>query len=195
MITEELLQLNTIQPTDRVGIMLSGGMDSALLLYMLATKLSNVIIPFTVPKTDGAEHYVIPIVEWVREKTYAHVDSPIIFGNPNLYHAQILGNALHRLLGHNLADWFYMAGNTYDRKELPGGPERIGYPNYKVISPFLDCYKTHILQAYLDYDLMELLPLTHTCTEQSVGRCNMCWQCRERQWAFKQLNLVDATTT
>ena len=33
--------------------------------------------------------------------------------------------------------------------------------------------------------------MSHTCTERPRGRCGVCWQCKERQWGFKENNLKD----
>jgi len=60
-ITENIVTNNKILETSILGIMLSGGMDSALLLFVVAKTFNNRIKPYTVPKTDGAAHYVNPI--------------------------------------------------------------------------------------------------------------------------------------
>lgn len=189
MITDELLKLESIKPDHTVGIMLSGGMDSALLLYLLASKLDNYIIPFTVAKTDGAKHYVNSIAEWVSTRLNKNIKEPTIIDNPATHHSQIINYALNLI--ENRYDILYFAGNSYPVDILPNGPARTRRTNKKHIQPFFDLYKTDILQAYIDYDIMELLLLTHTCTELEFGRCNLCWQCKERQWAFNKLDIVD----
>lgn len=189
MITNELLKIERIKPTDVVGIMLSGGMDSALLLYMLANKLNNIITPFTVAKSDGAKYYVNNIVNWVNRKLNKSINEPIILENPSVHHSQIINFSLNII--ENKYDVLYFAGNSYPVNVLPNGPNRTRRTNPKHIQPFFDLYKTDIVQAYVNYDIMDLILLTHTCTEMEFGRCNLCWQCRERKWAFEQLNLND----
>lgn len=192
MISTELLQLKRITPTDTVGIMLSGGMDSALLLYLLAKYIDNTIIPFTVPKTDGAKYYVTPIVDWINNTLDKRIQQPILIGDPLIHHSQIINFALKMIEGQY--DVLYFAGNTYPEDVLPNGPKRTRRKQINHIQPFFDCYKTDIVQAYVDYGILDLITLTHTCTEKEFGRCNICWQCRERQWAFNELQLTDIGT-
>lgn len=192
-ITEELLDLPTIHPNNTIGVLLSGGMDSALLLYLLAKYTPNSISCFTVKKHDGADMYVDGIVNWINQKLNKTIPFSLRVGNPNLHHEQIIVNALYLIK--NECDIFYLAGNSYPEDILPGGPRRTRVVGNTIKQPFFDCYKTDIVRAYIDYDIMDLLPYTHTCTEQSIGRCHMCWQCRERNWAFEELNIIDKTTT
>jgi 7-cyano-7-deazaguanine synthase in queuosine biosynthesis len=73
-------------------------------------------------------------------------------------------------------------------------PVRISPTNNSILCPFFDLYKTDIVQFAIDCNAQELFNITHTCTEQQQGRCNNCWQCQERAWAFNKLNLTDTGT-
>ena len=179
----------------RVGIFLSGGMDSALLLYLVAQKTPSCIQPFTVPKHDGAATYVQPIIDWVVNKTNSCIHSPVVLGNPDLPHEMILGDAINRVVRHNLCDSFYIGDNSYPEDELPGGPKRVQMKSERAIYPFFHLTKIDILKLYMEHDVMDLLPLTHTCTERAIGRCRQCWQCRERAWAFRKCGIQDLTST
>lgn len=187
-------KLELIKKTDKIGVFLSGGTDSALILYYLRRETNNEIYPITVPKHDGAVNYIGNIINWVETKLDKKIESPIIIGNPNLYHAHILGDALNRCSNHNLCDIYYIGDNTYPSDVLPGGPIRIKSTNKKVVYPLFELYKTDIISTYVELNILELLQLTHSCTEQSVGRCNNCWQCKERSWAFKELHMEDLGT-
>jgi len=188
--------MNLIQPLNgNIGVLLSGGMDSAVMLYLIAKEAPSCIQPFTVAKHDGASMYVQPIVNWISKRLHVSINDPIIIGNPNLPHDEIIGDVLNRVIRHNLADVFYVGDNIYPKNELPGGPNRVKYHDSKVIYPLFHLTKIDIVQLYLTHNLMDLLPLTHTCTEQKLGRCNVCWQCKERAWAFKRCGLEDLTTT
>ena len=182
-------------PDMKIGILLSGGMDSALLLYLLAKHFPNDIQPITIPKHDGAASYVNDIIDWVQNKTHRNINDAIIFGNPDLHHSQIVGDTLTRCMHHRLADIYYIGDNSYPEQILPNGPRRIKMEKDILIYPFFSWYKTDILKLYQTEDTMDLLPLTHTCTEQAIGRCHVCWQCRERAWAFQECGLQDLTNT
>lgn len=180
-------------PDVKIGVLLSGGMDSALLLYLLAKNFPNDIQPITVPKHDGAAKYVNPILTWIENATHRSINDPIIIGNPDLHHSMIVGDALRRCFNHKLADVFYVGDNQYPEDVLPNGPKRIKMLG--VYYPFFNWYKTDIVMKYASENIFDLLPLTHTCTERAVGRCNNCWQCKERIWAFAECNIQDLTTT
>lgn len=175
-----------------IGVFLSGGMDSALLLYLLAQRSDKIKI-FTIPKYDGAELYVGPIVFWINKRLGCNLPDPIIIGDPNANHELQVNTGLYKV--YHTCDIFYFAGNSYPEDILPNGPNRTRRKNPKEKQPFFDLYKTDIVKMYVEHDLMDLLTLTHTCTEQSLGRCNNCWQCRERQWAFKECGIEDLTNT
>ena len=191
-ITTKLLQLNTINSNNKIGVLLSGGMDSALLLYLLALYTPNQINCYTVPKHDGADLYVNSIIDWINTRLKKNIEHSFRVGNPNLHHEHIVGNALYLLK--NECDIFYLAGNAYPPSILPNGPRRVRVQSVNVKQPFFDCYKTDILQGYVTWGVTDLLKLTHSCTEQKIGRCNECWQCKERAWAFNELNMIDANT-
>jgi 7-cyano-7-deazaguanine synthase in queuosine biosynthesis len=36
-----------------------------------------------------------------------------------------------------------------------------------------------------------LMPITHSCTQQSLSRCNECYWCKERKMAFDIADLND----
>lgn len=187
--------LPEIEKDKRIGIFLSGGMDSALLLYLIREKYSNKIYPLTVPKHDGAVNYIDNIISWIETKTNKSIEPPIIIGNPDLHHSLILSDAINRAIKHNFADLYFLGGNIYPESILPNGPNRIKIYNKKILKPLFDLYKSDILKLYLNFDLVDLIKYTHTCTEQKVGRCNVCWQCGERKWAFDQCGIEDTSTT
>lgn len=177
------------------GVFLSGGMDSALLLYLVAKEAPSCIQPFTVAKHDGAALYVQPIIDWISTRLRVKIETPIIVGNPDLPHEEIIGHAVKQVLRHKLADVIYIGDNIYLDEQLPNGPIRVRFMHKAVKYPLFDMTKADILKMYIQHDLMELLPFTHTCTEQAIGRCHECWQCRERAWAFEQCGIKDLTTT
>lgn len=192
-ITKDLLNVDNLKPTDKIGVLLSGGMDSALLLYLLAVHTPNELCCFTVKKHDGADFYVDRIVDWINSRLNTNISYSLRVGNPNLHHEKIIVNALYLIK--NECDVFYLAGNSYPADVLPDGPRRVKTDGNRVRQPFFDCYKTDILRSYIEYDIIELLTYTHTCTEQSRGRCRVCWQCKERSWAFTELGMIDTTIT
>lgn len=180
----------------RYGIMLSGGLDSATLLGLLLLENKNINIqPFTIPKTDGAILYADPVIAHINSKFETSVPNTIEVGNPNVHHRQQSKTAVKEIFENHNIDRLFIAinRNPEELNELPGAPKRdTRSNNFKVIFPFVDLLKTDIIRLAIENNLVELFDITHSCTEQQRGRCEKCWQCTERAWAFSQLQLDDA---
>jgi len=74
----------------KIAVTVSGGMDSAILLYLVA-KLNKErsqpkeLIPFTVPRTDGAYRYSPDIVKYVNRVLGLNLPAPIPVGDPTVH--------------------------------------------------------------------------------------------------------------
>ncbi len=177
---------------------ISGGADSAILLYIIAkmnrdSESNHQILPFTVPRPDGGANYSPRIVKWVSDKLNVNIPEPMIIGDGNLPHAVVVKVVIKKLMESNLYDFLYIAENKIPPITLEGlAPIRAGQPNFKRAAlPFWGVTKDCTLDLYYKENVSELLELTHTCTEWTKGRCNACFQCNERSWAFSKLGIDD----
>jgi 7-cyano-7-deazaguanine synthase in queuosine biosynthesis len=85
--------------------------------------------------------------------------------------------------------------NPPELNHLDGAPKRkLIPPVKKLVYPFANMLKDKLVQIMFDEGQEDLANITHSCTERTEGRCNICWQCQERAWAFNQLNKVDTGT-
>jgi hypothetical protein len=185
----------------KYGIMLSGGLDSAVLLYLILKENKNISIqPFSIPKHDGSYVFVPRILEYFKAQFDIEIPSTILVGDPNLHHSQQSTSAIKQIFEeYPYIDFIYFATNqnpthdfNYDRYSKGSYPDRVkASPHPKILMPFIEMYKDEILKIVFDNDQEELLKLTHSCTEQKTGRCGQCFQCNERAWAFRQLNKPD----
>jgi hypothetical protein len=177
------------------GIMLSGGLDSAVLLGLLILENKNIKIqPFTIPKTDGAMLYADPVIDFFNSKFQLTIPKTIKVGDPTVYHRLQSKTAVKDIFENFSIDKLFIAinKNPDELNELPGAPQRDTVSkNPKIIFPFANLLKTDILQIAIDNHLTELFDITHSCTEKQDGRCNLCWQCTERAWAFSKLKSID----
>lgn len=191
-----------IQHNKKYGIMLSGGLDSAVLLYFVLKEFKEKNIPlqlqpFTVPKFDGSFKYVSGIIEYYNTQFDVNIPEAILVGNPLAHHSQQnKSGALEVFSKYPTIDYLFIGLNQ-------NPPEPFGDPtwekpnrlksstNSKVLLPFVDLYKTHIVDLMFEHQQQYLMNLTHTCTELTVGKCGQCFQCSERAWAFNQLNQID----
>jgi len=183
------------------AILLSGGLDSAILMYQLLQANKNINLqPFTIPKSDGSYLYVKDILNYFEDHFNTSIPDTIHVGDPTVHHTLQSKTAVVEILEKfSHIDQIYFATNqnpthSFDYSKYPVGgfPNRVkGSDHPKIQMPFIDMYKDEILKFVFDNKQEELLFLTHTCTEQKTGRCGQCFQCNERQWAFDQLGKID----
>ena len=190
------LQLNV-----NYGIMLSGGLDSAVLMYLILKENKNINIqPFSIPKHDGSHMFVDRILEYFKAQFDIEIPSTILIGDSSVHHSQQSTRAVEQIFKqHPTIEFIYFATNQnplhdFDYSPYPQGsyPNRVKVsPHPKILMPFIEMYKDEILKTVFDNCQEELLQLTHSCTEQKTGRCGQCFQCNERAWAFRQLDKTD----
>jgi hypothetical protein len=177
------------------GILLSGGLDSAILLYLLVNANTKIQIqPFTIAKSDGAYLYADPVIEHFNQKFNLSIPKTIVVGDPTVYHRLQSTTAVKDIFEKHSVDYLYIGinQNPPELANLDGAPKRDTKSNDpRIIFPFVDLYKHNILEFMYAHGQEDLADITHSCTEQPFGRCNNCWQCTERQWAFKQLDKTD----
>jgi 7-cyano-7-deazaguanine synthase in queuosine biosynthesis len=190
-----------IKPNFKYGIMLSGGLDSAVLLYLILKENKNIVIqPFTIPKHDGSHRYVKSILEYLKSQFDIFIPDTILIGDPDVHHTEQSTVAVKEIFkNYPLIDFLFFATNQnpivdfdYSVYKLEGFPNRVKEsPHSKILMPFIEMYKDQILKTVFDNSQEELLLLTHSCTEQKTGRCGQCFQCNERAWSFRQLDKTD----
>jgi len=183
---------------ERIGVMLSGGADSAILLYLIALehKMSNstqTITPFTVARADGAWDYVSPIVDWINTKLDINLPRPIKVGDPTLHHSQQSRSGHQDAITlHNMQHVFY-GSQAHPPVPMPGEypqrPSVVYFPG--TTCPFALVDKRHTLSLYKTFNVWPLIELTHSCTALTVGRCSECYNCKERAWALGALVFTD----
>jgi hypothetical protein len=191
---------------NRIGVLVSGGADSAILLYILAKlNLENnspcTLIPFTVPKTDGSRPFAEIVVGYVSHLLDVSLDAPIIVGDATLHHSkQVLSGRNQAIAEHNLDCIVYGSQQVPPRElididwEYPFRPDQIDYIEEKAYCPFALLDKRHTLDLYRIFDRFDLLSLTHSCTMVANGRCYKCFNCIERDWALNCLGIKDPGT-
>jgi hypothetical protein len=181
--------------------MLSGGLDSAVLMYLILKENKNINIqPFSIPKHDGSHTYVESILNYFESYFEIKLPNTTLVGDPSVHHTDQSTVAVKEIFKtYPAIDFLFFATNQnpqydFDYSPYPQGsyPNRVKVPPHpKILMPFIDMYKDQILKILFDNTQEELLLLTHSCTEQKTGRCGQCFQCNERAWAFCQLDKTD----
>jgi hypothetical protein len=187
-----------LQQDIKYGIMLSGGLDSTVLLYLMLEQCPTASIqPFYIAKHDGSFAYIDGIIEYINMLFNIRMPTPIKVGSPDIPHSQINQVGIrHVLFKYPKIEKLYIGINQ--NPPQPWGDPKWQFPNRptsnnspRLEMPFLQLYKTHIVDLVDQFKIQALADLTHTCTEQVTGRCLKCFQCNERMWAYETLGLKD----
>ena len=193
-----------------VGIMVSGGTDSALLLYLLLQKYQTTIQIFTIANSKRKYYNTKAALDVVNKCIE-------LTGNHNLEH-----HVFHRFIQKD--NDFYDIPKIYQERQLvdkvfhgitanPPSNVLSGFPtvqserdielrnpdikknempeNSAFVLPWINIDKKEIYQYYKNLGLLEsLYPLTRSCeSNKDLGpqHCGVCWWCAERKWAFGKL--------
>lgn len=181
----------------KYGILLSGGLDSAVLLGLIATLSPSVNIqPFTMMKSDESYKYVDAIIDEINSRMGTNIPHSIMIADP--------GGMFHRSYGSYTTGFIFNAypeidflfnGVTQNPDELTGyngAPDRAKEKDHpKVVMPFVHHTKETVVELMFDHHLDWLSDYTHTCTRNTKGRCGVCFQCQERKFAYIMNNKVD----
>lgn len=187
------------EPNSTAAIFLSGGLDSAVLLYALLlerekTKKNIHFTALTVSKV-AAELYSQSIVNCL-QKRFGQLQHVTGVDNEGSAPGAIT-EAIRKKLRLHEFDTVYTGINRNPPAELftpkgglsPVRPTRSPHDTLKL--PFLDLYKSHIINLGAQLKIHDLMALTHSCTEQVEGRCSVCFACDERDWGFRENQILD----
>ena len=181
----------------RIAVCVSGGWDSAVLwhiVYEECKKRGQICKPYTVPKIDGALNYAKKVLENSGYDADPTVVGQVDSENPSDY----VKSGVAEILSRGYADIVYVAMTAYyDEMHADhdrGGTKGTPFENI-VRQPFAEMTKDKVVQMGFDLGIAEdIMDITHSCTELDEGRCGYCPWCKEREWAFTQINKVDRGT-
>jgi 7-cyano-7-deazaguanine synthase in queuosine biosynthesis len=183
-----------------IGIMHSGGADSAILLYILMSKLKSTINVYTCSnKIKGRSNSktalevigkcidltqnnnIVHHSYFVEEQTFT-----ALFDGSNkfLKDLDIMYTGATSLPPDKDLEYFSNPCPLYDKRNP--NIERNTHVG-KYYAPFFNINKKNIASLYNALDVTDkLFPHTRSCEDliQLSGHCNKCWWCEERKWAF-----------
>ena len=183
----------------RIGVLVSGGLDSALMYYLIKKlTLSDdrySVIPYTIIRNDGSSRYAQPVIDYVHE----------ILGIEQQYatkldideaDSELQVAAGMRELRNTDRNLIYIGIiQTLEEHALHDVPKPYVPINSELFKyPLKDLNKSHIVQLIVQLGLEKLFTLTHSCVYDIDTPCGDCNRCNERAWAFTQLGLIDPGT-
>lgn len=183
------IRSNNLIQGNKIGCLVSGGADSALLYFLMLEENINTgnrfeIIPYTILRI-GAKIPAQNVINWIHKFYNIPQIKLNIIGNPGLPEMQQVNSGIFEILGSKV-DYVYL-GIIADRPE-----HYINWDNVKFEEtvqrkyPFLNLEKSHIIDLYYKKNLKELLDLTRSCNigEEPCGHCNGCIA---RSWGIEQI--------
>jgi hypothetical protein len=177
----------------QVGVFISGGIDSALLYYLLLKENQNRshnIQPLVIARKEGSRYFARPIIDKINQLLGIDIPTKRV-GNTSLPEPQQVTSAVEqafRLL--KLEEIF--VGLIYNRVEHTIGFDPIPVPELAGLhTPFKHLEKSHIISIYYQLGIQHLLEYTHSCDQSETTPCGTCNGCRERAWGFAELSLTD----
>jgi hypothetical protein len=191
---------------DKIGLFLSGGLDSAALLCLILTELKNInklnelpVVCFTVAKENIPTHYATGVLNYAQTKFDVNITH--VNDIPNTSHGDklgIIGNTPFKFAKNYSANiLIYLGQNKMAPDDIRPFSQRlhVNYGNRKTIenitSPFLFLHKPHIVDLIYQLGCEEVISLTKSCSAQPIGNCGTCYACAERKWGFDALEKID----
>jgi len=122
--------------------------------------------------------------------------------------AQQLLNGIKEIVDNNMADVVFTGVNDYPPHyrtlcsyHTPAPRKKVsesdyvhnGVPINEIIKqPFADYTKDFLVRLAWELGILDdVAEFSHSCVEQIRGRCNECFWCNERSWAFQEADLSD----
>lgn len=189
------LKNNDLLESNNIAVLVSGGIDSALLYFLL--HISNIenntkwnIVGYTVDRKDGSKYFALKVMNWIHN--YFSLNEPCIriVGNNMLPANEQVESGINDVLI-NQCNYAYIG--VIDVR--PEHAINIKIPKVKETNkikyPFVNLQKSHIIDLYSQYSILDLIPQTHSCNINKLDECGYCNGCKEREWGLKEMGLTN----
>jgi len=188
--------MNIVIPKECTAIYLlfSGGMDSSLLLYLIAEKIHeeklNIPIFCVTFGTNYSTKAVKEVFEYVKNKFPIKMQVMHKKGNfliRDITKKLLMVDTHYVYSGCNKVVENEFFPTKYIKNDTP--PVRGEPYSEKHLRPFINIDKRNILQIYVEKDILSLLDITHSCGISKTEHCGECYFCMEKNWALEAFNL------
>lgn len=186
-------RVNKLVEGNEIGILVSGGIDSAILYFLLIEENISTgnhfnIIPYTMMRKEGSRYYAKDVINWIHRYYNINEIELNIVGDNTLPELQQVESAIKEIL-HIVVDFVYL-GIIESRPEHSVNWTR---PYFKETFhrkyPLLNLQKSHVINLYLQRNIQELLDITYSCAINEQHACGYCNGCNERTWGLIENNL------
>lgn len=184
-------------PSDakKVTVLVSGGIDSTILLYLLAREIveSNLEIELDVVSFSSVVNNkkIKQVIQYIEQKFFIKI--PYNLSAKSGWIREVVSNVFevcqsdYVYTGCNLVVTDKFTPTRYITNDTP--PVR-GEPfNERHLRPFISYDKVKIVELYLEHNLLDLLQMTYSCGYSPIQECGECYFCTEKIWATKHLKI------
>lgn len=187
-------------PTEpsKIGIFVSGGLDSAILYYLLMEEnkhQNNIheIVPLTVLRKEGSKNFSQLVVAHVQSAFHYSYTESLKVGDNTLPEPEQVKSGVQEAF--KLGFKRVYTGLIEQLPEHMIGWDKIPYnENDFFKAPMKDLNKSHVVDLCYLFNQETLFYITHSCAAWEVSRCYSCNGCNERRWGFEQLLKIDPGT-
>lgn len=178
----------------KIGVLVSGGADSAILYYLmvkvnLEKNLNCEIIPYTKIRPEDNTNYATSVVNYVQDKFNIKRTGPNIVGNDNDPPSWPIKSAIDDALKES--NILYLAIiSSRPEHSIGFWPRPRFVPTLEKRYPMLYLEKSHVIDLYIKFNVLDLLKLTNSCRMPNLDKpCGYCNGCKERAWGLKEMSL------
>lgn len=195
---KRILTLELPSEPSKIGVFVSGGLDSAILYYLLMLENKNQneihdIVPLTVLRKEGSKNFSQLVIAHVQSAFHKSYTESLKIGDNTLPEPEQVKSGV--LDARNLGFNRVYTGLIEQLPEHMIGWDKIPYSESEFFkAPMKDLNKSHVAALCYQFNQEALFYITHSCAAWEVSRCYSCNGCNERRWGFEQLGLVDPGT-
>lgn len=178
-----------------IGIYVSGGIDSTVLLYTFCQMHRDLSSPsrlraFSIPV--GADvGWASAIVLWMQSRFGLDLNHTTLDYDQRLPSHLRVRSTLRRAIA---SCDFVLLGDTMNPQEIGPGPRREVSRDRRFVQPMIEWTKREVIALSQEINMPdELMALTNSCDFDSD--CGHCWACTERAWGFAANDLRDPKVT
>ena len=192
-----------IDAREPLAVSLSGGADSALVLYQIQRQCPAPITCYTMAVGDRQFNHaqvVVNLLQWFHSQFGRNLRLITDFHATTEQGQAALFQQAQRDLSrgliasvftgvtanppHELHEHFVYRDKAHSPHLRDPRITRSLNPSRGWYQPYTNFNKQQLVGVYRQLDLMESLwPLTRSCSGPGLGQCGECWSCEERQWA------------
>jgi hypothetical protein len=195
---DQSLKVYWPEPATKLALMLSGGYDSALMLWLwcqIDIPANSELIPVCTDRGFGAVPFASRILDEVNCLTGKNLSLTVLPVSPDLHHKKQVIAPVRKAIKQGMFDFVISADTAVHADLSYQSPDRLhlskqfSTKNWHL--PFLHLDKSHTVQLVHDLNLYWIPRLSHSCTNSHDLRCKQCWQCTERAWAHQVTGIAD----